>query len=242
MKWRKSASDNILPGVTEERFLRAAREYVASAFPNPERRGCPGHKRLDGLARRKSPPDQKDIDHVVTCSDCFVEYQTFRKAWKRQRAASVAGLVAAALAVMVFSGILIYRRHPAIMPTPPAKPVEVAQEQLRKTVIDLRPFERVRGQSPNNASGRLRPPVLERKNLLVTIQLPTGSAEGPYVFQLVDSSGSPQLETSGNAAIKDYVTTAEAPFDLRGIPAGRFTLTVRGAVELASASYVVEVR
>jgi hypothetical protein len=42
--------------------------------------------------------------------------------------------------------------------------------------------------------------------------------------------------------IKDYVTTVAVPFDLREVPAGRFTLTVRRAAEVAAASYSVEVR
>jgi hypothetical protein len=58
----------------------------------------------------------------------------------------------------------------------------------------------------------------------------------------MDSNGSPVAETSGNAAIKNYVTTAEAPFDLRAVSAGHFTLTVRRAEEVASAAYTVEVR
>jgi len=243
MRWRKTAPDEILPGLSEERLLRAARDYVASAFPNPERVGCPGRQRLNVLARQTTAPDENDLDHLMTCSDCFLEYQAIRKAWKQMRAAIIGTLVAASVAVIVFSGVAILRRQPEPGPIAPAKrPAEVAQAQLRNALIDLRPFENHRGEAANPAQGRPEPPVLDRGNLLLTILLPIGSLEGQYVFKLVDSNDSPRVETSGNAAIKDYVTTVAVPFDLREVPAGRFTLTVRRAAEVAAASYTVEVR
>jgi hypothetical protein len=118
----------------------------------------------------------------------------------------------------------------------------VAQESIRTASIDLRPFEKIRGEAANNPRKSPSPPVLDRAKLLVTIHLPTGSPEGQYVFQLLDSKGSPVVETSAIAAIKDYITSADAPLDLRAVSAGRFTLTVRRAVEVASATYTVEVR
>jgi hypothetical protein len=240
MRWRKSASNDIVPGVSEERLVQAGRDYAASAFPNPDRIGCPGRECLEALARRTAMPDGDDIDHLVTCSPCFIEYQTILKASKQKRAVIIGTLVAAALALIVFFGVVISRRL-ATPITPAKQPVE-AQKQILKAVIDLRPFERVRGDSPSAVRSRPSLPVLDRADLLVTIQLPTGSPEGQYFFQLLDSSGSPRAEASGDAVIKDFVTTVEAPFDLREIPAGHFTLAVRRTVALGSASYAVEVR
>ncbi len=240
MRWRKSASDDVLPGISEEELLRAGRNYVASAFPNPERVGCPGRQRLAVLARQTSPPDRSDLDHLMTCSDCFVEFHAIRKAWKQRRAVTIGTLIAAAVGLTVFCGIVVSGHYPEATPIAPARrPAELAQEQSRNTLIDLRPFERSRGESTNKPN--LSPPILNRANLFVTILLPTGSPEGQYVFKLLDSNGSVRVETSGNAAIRDYVTTAEAPFDLRAVSSGRFTLTVRRAVEVAAASYTVEV-
>jgi hypothetical protein len=243
MRWRRSTPGNMLPGFSEERVLRAGRDYVGSAFPNPDRVGCPGRQRLEVFARQPSAPGENDVDHLMTCSACFVEYHAIRKAWKRRKVATIGALVAAALVLIVSSGVVISRRHPeATSNAPPKRPVEMAQEQVRNALIDLRPFERSRGESANNARGHPSPPVLDRANLLVTILLPVGSPQGPYVFQLLDSTGSSQVETSCNAAIKDYITTAVTPFDLRAVSAGRFTLTVRHAGEVTSASYTVEVR
>jgi hypothetical protein len=242
MRRRKFTSDDIVPGVSEEKLIRAAREYVASAYPNPDRIGCPARQRLEALARQTSLPDAGDLDHLMTCSACFIEYQAIWKARKQKKAVIIGALVAAGLALVVFCGIIVYRRDPVTPLIAPAKKTVEAQKQILRAVIDLRPFERVRGDSPSHVDSRVSLPVLERDNLLVTIQLPVGSPEGQYVFQLLDSTGSPRVETSGKAAIKDYVTAAEAPFDLRAVSAGRFTLTVRRAIEPESASYAVEVR
>src|SRR5215472_7362515 len=86
MRPLKSRSD-IVAGVSEEKFLRAAREYVKWAYPNPDRVGCPGRARLQTLAHRKcSIADHMgEIDHIVTCSPCFVEYHAIRRAWKWTR-------------------------------------------------------------------------------------------------------------------------------------------------------------
>jgi hypothetical protein len=243
MRWRKSESDDIVPGVSEEKLIRAARDYVSSAYPNPDRVGCPGRESLEAFARQISALDENALDHLMTCSACFIEYHAVLKAWKQKRTATIGTLIAATLALIVIAGVLISRHYgaaPAIVPE--NQPVEVAQESIRRALIDLRPLEKVRGGVPNKSGNNLSRPVLDRAKLLVTIQLPTGSPEGRYVFQLLDSNGTPVLETSGQAVIKDYVTTAEAPFDLLTVSTGRFTLTVRRTVEVVTAPYTVEVR
>ena len=243
MRWRKSQSEDIVPGVSEEKLIHAVRDYVSSAFPNPDRVGCPGRKRLEAFARQTSALDESDLDHLMTCSACFIEYHAILRASKQKRAATIGALITVTLALIVFSGVVISTHHPEAPPIVSGKhPAEVAQESIRTALIDLRPFEKSRGEAGNSPRKSLSLPVLDRAKLLVTIQLPTGSPEGQYVFQLLDSNGSPLVETSGKAAIKDYVTTAEAPFDLRAVSAGHFTLTVRRAVEVASAAYTVEVR
>ena len=60
----------------ERRLLEAATDYVKSGFPNPERLGCPGSEALKSIAgRHLNFPEAEDIvDHIATCSPCFLEY------------------------------------------------------------------------------------------------------------------------------------------------------------------------
>src|SRR5262245_36159149 len=129
MKPSRADSNHILPGISEEKFLSAAREYVESAFPNPDRIGCPARKQLEVLARRKRVATDDEIEHIGTCSPCFVEYHSIRKSWKRQRAMLIWSGVAAAVVMAVFSSFFLLRSPGTPSPVPVVKePVEVAKE------------------------------------------------------------------------------------------------------------------
>ena len=62
MKPFDSEPENIVPGVSEERFLRAASKYARSAYPNPDRIGCPERSTLEAIARRKHFPAPHHIN------------------------------------------------------------------------------------------------------------------------------------------------------------------------------------
>jgi hypothetical protein len=194
------------------------------------------------VARRKRFPSDEETHHIATCSPCFSEYEAIRNAWKRRRAFVIAGAVAATLVLGVVSGTLLLRRG-ATVPTPPqTRSVEMSKNLARKHLIDLRSYERFRGEEQSKQDRRPGPVVLERANLDLTIQLPIGSEEGRYMFELIDSMGSHRVAASGDAVIRDFITTAQALFDLRNIPPGQFTLTVRRTERPALAKYPVEVR
>ena len=236
MKPLKSKSD-MLPGVSEERFLRAARHYVEAAYPNPDRVGCPGWQRLEGLARRECPSmgHMDDIEHIATCSPCFIEYQAIRKEWKRRQAVFYWGRAVAG--ILVLASLSVVTRH---FLAGSKAPIETTSGLTRKGTIDLRPYEALRGDgSLTRNPGPLR---LERTKLNARVLLPIGSVEGRYVFKLLDATGAPQLETAGDGVIRDGITTVQAPFDLRSLPRGTFTLTVRRAVAFATTEYPARIR
>jgi hypothetical protein len=69
----------------EQQWNRLQREYqdtVQSAFPNPERKGCPGEEVLQDLASRSARHEDIEQDarwkHVVHCAPCYREYLDFR--------------------------------------------------------------------------------------------------------------------------------------------------------------------
>ena len=242
---RPEPADNTLLGANEDRLLRTARERVRTSYPNPDRAGCPGRERLEALARDECQPADEiaDLEHVATCSPCFAEYDTIRTAWQRRRSRMLAGVAATVLAVIVCAGVFYLNHRTAVVYAPPAtKGVAVASADIRKQVLDLRPFETFRGVTPSEAQSAVQPPILERANLLLTVQLPIGSYEGRYLFTVVDSDQKARLETPATAVMKDHVTTAEVQADLRSLPPGRFTLQVRRDGAFATTSYPIEVR
>src|SRR5216684_3880832 len=84
----------------EKRLIESAANAVKLDFPNPERLGCPGPDALMAIAQRRlSSPETEDIiDHIATCSPCFLEYSQHRKRYRirvitKMALASAAGLI-----------------------------------------------------------------------------------------------------------------------------------------------------
>jgi hypothetical protein len=69
-----------------------------------------------------------------------------------------------------------------------------------------------------------------------------GSSEGDYEFEIRDDRGEPQIRGSGNAFIRNYITTIETALDLRSVAPGRFVLAIRRGGDSAWRSYQFEVQ
>ena len=223
-----SGPENPIPAIDEGRLIRAAAEYIESAYPNPDRIGCPSRGELGNIVRGKGSVSDilAGLDHVTSCSPCFAEYRIIRNARKRKRTAGIAAFVITVAAMIAIFGILLYRgERREFSSQPSTKSVEVASGR-RELTIDLRSYTGTRGGAPSTGHPR-HTLTLPRANLSLTFQLPVGSREGRYHFELLDSNGAMSVETSGNARNRDYVMTVETAFDLRSLPPGRFTLIMR---------------
>jgi len=231
------------PRISEEQFMAAARQYVSSAYPNPERLGCPGRPCLEVVARRHRRPSSEEIEHITRCSPCFIEYQALRREWKRRRLLLTAGSIAAGLSIIFTSLVFVLRHTGATVSKPPQqKTVELAKAVSEKRLVDLRPYESERGDQTHDANRRAGPLIFGRAIFDLTIQLPVGAEEGKYLFDLIDPSGVQRLEVSGQATIIDYVTTAQATVDLRGLSPGMLTLAVRRADHSKLISCPIQIR
>ena len=81
-------------------------------------------------------------------------------------------------------------------------------------------------RSPQDPSDR-PPLVLPQGLLTVTLLLAAGSDSGVYDLQLLDSASHAMASVSGQASIRNYVTTLEVPIDLRAMPPGAYQLALR---------------
>jgi len=68
--------------IDPERFIEASGEVLLSAFPNPQRVGCPGDALLRELAAHKLSLSETEAwsKHLSACSECYADYLRFRKA------------------------------------------------------------------------------------------------------------------------------------------------------------------
>jgi hypothetical protein len=68
---------------------------------------------------------------------------------------------------------------------------------------------------------------LQRGRLNVTILLPVGSEPGTYEVQVLDSELRSRVTASGQAEIKNYITTLQTTLDLQSLPPGVYQLALR---------------
>jgi len=219
-------SDNTLSRRQEKNILRTANELAREEFANPSREGCPDPKILQLLARRKSSTIESPdlIDHIGTCSPCFVEYSRCRAVHKRnQRLAAYTLTTFAALLMLVAS---IARGWP---PWLDRSAHEIARstdspQPSQSALVDLR----TRGSSRSpDGPGQTEIPRLPRAKLSLSILLPIGSEEGVYTLDLVDGTGRSVTTGTGSAKRQDFAQVLSLSLDLSSALPGLHELRIR---------------
>ena len=62
-------------------------ELLLRAYPNLERKGCPGPDVIRALASKAVPPEDAAWEHMWKCSPCFAEFKELRDARRRNERA-----------------------------------------------------------------------------------------------------------------------------------------------------------
>jgi hypothetical protein len=203
-------------------------KVLGSAYPNPERVGCPPHDVLAALAKRERPIGDPGYEHIVSCSPCYREFRSLQQAnavaSSRSAQTRTRGLVAAAAAVVLAAvGTWVFFTQERTVDEPEA--VQTARENTQlPTELDLRKYTVTRSdQKPGTQ------PVLElpRGRLDLTILLPVGSEPGGYEVQILDADLRSRASASGSAEIRNYITTLRTSLDIHELPAGSYQLAVR---------------
>jgi hypothetical protein len=222
MKPRGDNHQHKIPRINEERFLHAARQYVSSAYPNPDRIGCPDRGSIEILARRDRPPSAEETEHITTCSPCFIEYSAVRQAWKRRRLLRMAASIAAALLVVAVSLVLSSRNRTITKAPAPVMTAEAASD------VDMRPFSPTRGESNNPSQSEKYAGILSRKRCRLNVILPVGAEEGNYEVRLMGNDMH-SIIASGKApaAFVDHSVRLTITFDLSEAAPGPYVVALR---------------
>jgi hypothetical protein len=208
-------------------------ELFGHASPNPERIGCPPPEELLLLARRDRPIDDPGYDHLADCSPCYRHVRGLQQAWAHQRTIDwwTRGkwLAAAAVLFMTVAGSAWLQDRPRNISRQPAQTASPETAITRRRVeLDLRQFRVSR--SPEEQAERA-PLVLPQGELTLTLLLAVGFEPGAYDLQLLDGALHAIASASGQAAIRNFVTTLEVTIDVRGMPPGPYELALRRAGE-----------
>jgi hypothetical protein len=203
------------PRDTEDKLRKALEAAALNDYPNPQRIGCPTDKRiLRAIAAKKLRPSDPVVQHVAECSPCFREMREFERQLGRNLPWRLAGAIAAVLLIAA-SLFILKNRLPIFAP----------KTQLAE-VMDLRAYTVNRGAT-DPAAARRPPLSIGRGDVSLSILLPVGAPEGVYEFKLLNDSLQSVLSGTGQATIKNFITTISAHMDTSHISPGHYSFYLR---------------
>jgi hypothetical protein len=218
-----------LPSRKEERrFVKEVAHALHADSPNPGRIDCPGSDAVRAVVKRRVTfPEFDDIvDHIATCAPCFADYSRRRNHYVFRRA-TIWALCGSAVLLCLFLKFWTSRAEEW------AHNGNVIQTEA---VLDYKTW--TVNRSDESREGRTDVPSLPRSELEVTIKLPIGTEDGAYQVTFRPVSGKSLREASGNAIWDGRSESLRIRADLRGIPAGNYTVDIRSA-KGSSRSYPV---
>ena len=198
----------------EERLLEAGRSVFSTAFPNPNREGCPGEEVIRGIASRKVDLAQhRDfMIHMSRCSPCFNDYAAFRREVQKAKARRGLAVAAGVVVVIGIVALLWFLLNRSRQPL-----------QFEAAALDLAQWPTLRG-----SEGSPRPPLeLVNRPLDLTILLPVGDEPGLYEVQIFKEPGHPIWSGEGEANLENHRATLHMRVDLSDWKRGQYILAFR---------------
>jgi hypothetical protein len=199
-----------------------------TAYPNPERIGCPDDPTFEALRRRKIAFDDPVWTHIEHCSPCYCQFTEIREAlFKEERKSDSRRAMRTGLIVIVLlalgASFYLWRRNRAT-----DGQSTIAANHSEAAVLNFEDGSELRG-AHGDSSGRANPGVqhLPRNQLSLTIYLPLGSPAGTYDLEIVGSTGNRIWHVQGQATIKDGLTSIPVKGDLRNVPIGEYKFRFR---------------
>ena len=201
-----------------KRIHRTLQELALAAYPNPERKGCPGREVLRQIANTQWPADHHGYDHVKHCSPCLREVLDLQDeifmAKTRRRYLTPIG-IAAVLALAIGIGTLGWRSIEGRDQHPQAAMLNFAASITRGI-----------GSDERNEPGSVQ--LYAPKVLLLTMSLPPGSEDGLYEFQVTSpDEKKPLIETQTKAHIANGLTTITQKVDFSRLQPGLYIARLR---------------
>jgi hypothetical protein len=222
---------------------RLLQDVALKAYPNPERKGCPGSEVLQEIASASTPFEHPAYGHLKTCSPCLREMLDVRRqeilgrrnaARKRQVLYGVVSAIAAVLILALWLG----RRQPSprnLQRAPSQQGTEMKAPEASKGLVqtptlvalNFGALARSRGGA---APSEIAPFPLPSAEIALQITLPFGSDDGRYDIEIRRGHVAALVRRSGIARIADGDTKLEiSRLDLASLPPGHYELFFRHA-------------
>jgi hypothetical protein len=208
----------------EKRLVKMIGEAARRDCLNPERIDCPSSDAVNAVVvRRLSLPDFDNVvDHIATCAPCLEEYNRLRHRYRLRKA----GAVVLACAGVLFLGI--FWNHGPLKQHHPNEPIakEIPAPVLA-AALDYTNWTAERSEQSHPRPAET--PHLTRASLDLNIKLPIGTEDGIYTVQFRSKSDELVAEAVGAAAWNGTAEALKIRTDLRNVPAGAYTVTIRAA-------------
>lgn len=216
----------------EREILKGLEEAYLTAYPNPDRVGCPQPEAIERFVtgETKLSVGSELVHHLTHCSPCFRIFIDARERMRARRRRISAlrrfGAVAAVI-VIAAAGVFWWNRsaRPGVRPPVTARnPPPPSSSEIASIRLDLQNYSMERGES----GAEIARPTLPRKPVKLSLALPPGFEEGPYEFRISREEDGPTLVTANGAArVLDHAVQVETTLDLSPLPPGLYFLGIR---------------
>jgi hypothetical protein len=212
-------------------------ELLLTAYPNPERKGCPDRKVLEALGNLKINQADPAWNHVWHCSPCFTEFKAIRDLrWEHEAVQSghpKRQILAAALlvaAVLVGAALILWQSRPVALHT-----------ELALVTLDLYAIGTYRGGNENHS---VNLPALPRRLDQVHVILPQFSEPGHYSVAILRSRSSESAVALGSGIALGSEKRAELTvrLDLTRAAPGKYWLGTRRDEDQSVYYYPLRIR
>jgi len=216
-----------------KRIHRTMQELALAAYPNPERRGCPGTEVLREIANTSWPADHPGYDHVKHCSPCLREMLDLQeeiflaKTGRGYRTYRIA--IAAMLVLAAGIGFAAWRRSQNPNSSQPSTN-NSSMAHLQRTVDLFDAPDVLRGAEPQNSFKTIYLPAAP---LQLKVILPRFADPGVYQIAICQdrSEGSTLVKAVGRAVADGPREIVTVMLDLSSVGKGSYWLLARGEDE-----------
>jgi hypothetical protein len=216
----------------ESEILKGLEEAYLTAYPNPDRVGCPKPEVIEQIVtgETKLAVGSEIVHHLTHCSPCFRIFIDARnRSRARRRRDSIlrrVGAVAAVVVLIAAAAVVWWDRsgrapkEPVVARnTPPTSSSDVASIRL-----DLQTYSMERGES----GAEIARPTLPRKPVKLSLALPVGFEVGAYEIRISrEEDGPAVLSAAGTGRMIDNIVQLETTLDLSSLAPGLYFLGMR---------------
>jgi hypothetical protein len=219
-----------------KRIHRTLQELALAAYPNPERKGCPGTEVLRHIANTSWPADHPGYDHVKHCSPCLREMLDLQEAIfvakTRRRYRMYRISIAAVFVLAVGIGFAAWRlaRHS----NPGGASTNITSIVHQRRIADL--FDEPDALRSAEPQKPLKTIHLPSAPLELRVILPRFSRPGVYQVAICRdrSENSTLVKAVGRAVADGPRQIVTVMLDLSGLSKGSYWLSTRSEDEGAS--------